>query len=54
MSDWRTHKKYCLNKIDSINKKLIKRENIEGFNELQNSFNRKSNKIINTKKIKMD
>ena len=52
MSDWRTHKKYCLNKIDSINKKLTKRENIEGFNELQNSFNRKSNKIINTKKLK--
>ena len=51
MSDWRTHKKYCLNKIDLINKKLVKRNDIEGFNELQNSFKRKSNKIINTKKL---
>ena len=42
MSDWRTHKKYCLNKIDLINKKLVKRNDIEGFNELQNSFKRKS------------
>ena len=52
MSNWRAIKNCCLNKIDSINYKLNKRNNIEGINELQNSFIKKSNRIINTKKLK--
>ena len=53
MSNWRTYKKYCFHVIDKMNNQYFnKYQDIEGFDELQKSFTRKSNRIINEKKLK--
>ena len=51
MSNWRPYKFYCLNTIDKINNTYFN-NNDENLIKIQNSFNRKANKLINDKKLR--
>jgi len=53
MSNWRYDKFYCLNLINDINKQYFnKYQDNNDFGKLQKSFTRKSNRILNSKKLK--
>ena len=50
MSDWRLKKKYFFKIVDKVNNDILNK-NIDGFDKIQNSFNRKVNKVVSSKKL---